>query len=52
MLFFSGEIVVTLSSFLFGSAWLIYWIVGQAVTFVVSGLMAGMLLASKYRDEE
>lgn len=52
MLFFSGEIVVTLSSFLFGSAWLIYWLVGQVITFVMSGLVAGMLFASKYRDEE
>ncbi len=52
MVFFSGEIVVTLTSFMFGSAWLIYWLVGQVITFVMSGLVAGMLFASKYRDEE
>ena len=52
MLFFSGEIVVTLTSFMFGSAWLIYWLVGQVITFVMSGIVAGMLFASKYRDEE
>lgn len=52
MLFFSGEIVVTLTSFMFGDAWLTYWLIGQVVTFVVSGLMAGMLFASKYRGDE